>query len=68
MARAANQTGLAIVQLAAAAVWLYQGWWLKLIQADPRQLQVVAAPHLAVGPGSITARPDSATARPGRSP
>ena len=32
-----------LIHVAVAAVWLYEGLWCKLLNAEPRQLQVVKA-------------------------
>jgi hypothetical protein len=32
-----------LVHIAVAAVWLYEGLWCKLLNGEPRQMEVVAA-------------------------
>lgn len=32
-----------LIHVAVAAVWLYEGFWCKLLNGEPRQMEVVAA-------------------------
>ncbi len=46
----------AIIHVAVASVWMYEGLWCKLLNGAPRQLQVVGAvPHYGprIGPAFL---------------
>ena len=43
-----------LIHVAVAAVWLYEGLWCKLLNGEPRQMQVVAAvPHYGPSIGGV---------------
>lgn len=39
-----------LLRVAVAAVWLYQGLWLKLLAVDPRHLEIVSAVPVGLPP------------------